>query len=460
MSHSCVRRSSHQSDSSRVFRVTTYGNIDAPDGTSRAHTAGDKLANAQIGSSPPKHSTAFPHYPHVFHSLPDQHHPNPAFLSPTHSLGSVSPTSPKLAWGRDPPKLSPRSLDGAAAGITGIPEADSNGNLPDEETVSISGLKHNVVVESKKSNQVYSSILNAKSRVVNAIAKRGRLYATRKTDRLVGKEGDVRISTHNVEKRRLNFFRDFFTTTLEMKWRYHVLLFLAVFLSSWLFFALIWWFTVVLDYHVHVSSLIVNSTKTASVEYTPCVDGVYDFASALLFSIETQHTIGYGTRAITTSCPGSFIILILQSAYGVAMQCVLTGIIFAKLARPIRRAKTIMFSKNAVICQRDGDLCLMFRVGDMRKSSLLSVNIQALYVTRRTTEEGEDIPIAHKLIKLTSETEDDFFFLAWPILVLHKIDENSPLWEISAEQLLVQQFEIVVVIECVAEMTGASMQVI
>ena len=34
-----------------------------------------------------------------------------------------------------------------------------------------------------------------------------------------------------------------------------------------------------------------------------------------------------------------------------------------------------MFSKNAVICERDGKLCLVFRVGDMRDDSFV-VGIQ------------------------------------------------------------------------------------
>ena len=32
--------------------------------------------------------------------------------------------------------------------------------------------------------------------------------------------------------------------------------------------------------------------------------------------------------------------------------------------------------------------------------------------------------------------DDNFLFLAWPVSVSHRIDENSPLYDVGAEQLL------------------------
>ena len=47
------------------------------------------------------------------------------------------------------------------------------------------------------------------------------------------------------------------------------------------------------------------------------------------------------------------------------------GLVFAKLARPQKRAETVMFSRRACICKRDNHLALMFRVGDMRSSHII-----------------------------------------------------------------------------------------
>lgn len=71
-------------------------------------------------------------------------------------------------------------------------------------------------------------------------------------------------------------------------------------------------------------------------------------------------------------------------------QAFMTGLVFAKVARPKQRTQTLMFSKTAVINLRDGDLCLMFRVGDMRaKSHMIGASIKAFLVSKRTTAEGE-----------------------------------------------------------------------
>ena len=52
---------------------------------------------------------------------------------------------------------------------------------------------------------------------------------------------------------------------------------------------------------------------------------------------------------------------LFQSIVGVMIQACMVGIIFSKLARPKKRASTLMFSRNAVVCQRDGTNCLLFR---------------------------------------------------------------------------------------------------
>ena len=79
----------------------------------------------------------------------------------------------------------------------------------------------------------------------------------------------------------------------------------------------------------------------------------------------------------------------------------MAGIVFAKLARPKARSNTVMFSKNAVITLVNGQLMLIFRVGNMRKSHLIEAHIRAQMIYhRKTTKEGvvlnyetEELPI-------------------------------------------------------------------
>lgn len=51
----------------------------------------------------------------------------------------------------------------------------------------------------------------------------------------------------------------------------------------------------------------------------------------------------------------------------------MVGVVFTKMSRPKKRTETLMFSRHAVINQRDGNLTLQIRVGDLRDQvSLLS----------------------------------------------------------------------------------------
>ena len=56
---------------------------------------------------------------------------------------------------------------------------------------------------------------------------------------------------------------------------------------------------------------------------------------------------------------------------------------------------------------------------------------------------------------------EDFFQMFWPIIVSHKIDSDSPLWEISARDLTSKmQFEIVLTMEGITPETGNTIQVL
>ena len=81
---------------------------------------------------------------------------------------------------------------------------------------------------------------------------------------------------------------------------------------------------------------------------------------------------------------------------------------------------------------------------------------------REVTEEGEEIP--HHLCAIEFGTDldgtQDFFQLFWPIVLAHKIDEISPLWDVSDEDLqTTQKFEIILTLEGTTPETGNNIQV-
>lgn len=136
----------------------------------------------------------------------------------------------------------------------------------------------------------------------------------------------------------------------------------------------------------------------------------------------------------------------------------MVGIVFAKMTRPKLRTQTLQFSKNAVICQRDGCLCLMFRVGDMRKSHIIGASIRAQLIRSKTTKEGEILCNFQTELNVNADGCDGNLFFIWPMTIVHKIDEESPFYFLTASDILQDKFEIVVILEGTIESTGQTTQ--
>lgn len=58
----------------------------------------------------------------------------------------------------------------------------------------------------------------------------------------------------------------------------------------------------------------------------------------------------------------------------------------------------------------------------------------------------------------TSDVKSNFFCLLWPETVVHSIDQSSPLYELSADDLETAKFEIVVIMEGTIESTDQRVQ--
>jgi len=65
----------------------------------------------------------------------------------------------------------------------------------------------------------------------------------------------------------------------------------------------------------------------------------------------------------------------------------------------------------------------------------------------QVTMEGELLPFFQTELKVGGDGEEDKIFFIWPTTIVHKIDRYSPLYEISASDMLRERFEIVVILE-------------
>uniref|UniRef100_A0A1B0AA46 Uncharacterized protein n=1 Tax=Glossina pallidipes TaxID=7398 RepID=A0A1B0AA46_GLOPL len=303
-----------------------------------------------------------------------------------------------------------------------------------------------------------------------------RFSSRRVRKRVIFKHGDCNVVQGNVAKRRRRYLQDLwghtlnitatniyvielalkrflvdiFTTLVDAQWRWTLLVFALSFLISWAFFGFIWW--TIAYAHGDLEWIYMRDYQPELIQnqtHRMCVTEVRSFTSAFLYSIETQHTIGYGNRFVTEECPEAIFTICLQCIMGVFIQAFMVGIVFAKLSRPKKRAQTLLFSRNAVICHRDGVPCLMFRVGDMRKSHIIEAHV---------TKEGEVLPFYQQELQVGADGGEDRLMFIWPTTIVHKIDCNSPLYMLSASDMLKERFEVVCMLEGVIESTGMTTQ--
>lgn len=276
-----------------------------------------------------------------------------------------------------------------------------------------------------------------------------RVFSTKRgteTRRLVGKHGRLKVVASQVPKKHGMYLSDLFTTMIDSKWRWITFVYILMYSGSWLLFGLFWW---LLTYYRGENL---------------CVDNVDSFTSAFLFSLETQTTIGYGGRQITPDCPEAVLLLNVQSLIGFIIGAFMLGLIFGKLSRPKNRAETILFSRHAVVALRDGKMCLMFRVGDVRKSQILEAHVRVQLFRKRITREGLELPFYQQNLPvgvdwLCEENQlDSILFLIMPLTIVHVIDENSPFYEMQPQELSDCDFEIVVVLEGTVEATSMLVQ--
>ncbi|ACO70019.1 inward rectifier K+ channel family transporter, partial [Micromonas commoda] len=228
---------------------------------------------------------------------------------------------------------------------------------------------------------------------------------------------------------------DGFTTLVEMPWRYLVVFVASLYIASFLAYAGVWF--------------------GISRHLPGCLSGFEDgFNAAVIFSVATQTTIGYGTRSIVGSCRTGTFVLLCQSLTAVFVSALSIGLIFQRIADPKHRTRSVFISDAACISCRDGELTFMFRVGDARDRKVINPNIRACLYTwdGRRTKEGEHLPVVAKPMEIAYQ--DGHMLL--PITITHVIDESSPLYRHTHDSLVACGAEVVVSLEGQIETTGLS----
>ena len=72
----------------------------------------------------------------------------------------------------------------------------------------------------------------------------------------------------------------------------------------------------------------------------------------------------------------------------------------------------------------------------------------AVKILRRVTSEEGELFFEMKMLKIEPETiSESGVFFVWPLEIVHVIDQDSPFFAMSAEDLATERFELLVVLE-------------
>lgn len=159
------------------------------------------------------------------------------------------------------------------------------------------------------------------------------------------------------------------------------------------------------------------------------------FADAFFFSVQTMATIGYG-QMYPQSLAANLLVC-LEVLLGMSGLALATGVIFARFSRPTAR---VLFSRIAVVAPYDGVQTLMFRAANQRRNQILEAQVSVSLLRDEQTGEGTAMRRFHDLALMRARTP--MFGLTW--VVMHRIDEISPLYRATAQTLAAESAEIVV----------------
>ena len=190
----------------------------------------------------------------------------------------------------------------------------------------------------------------------------GSVVAGQSRRRLLNADGSF-----NVERTGLSIFTSLnpYHTLLSMSWSTFLgLVLLLYFFSNVIFGAL---------YASFGPEALVDTSSTPTTDL---------FVRGFFFSVQTFATIGYGTIHPVGIVPN--LLVTIESYYSLLANALITGVVFARFARPVAK---IVFSDVAVVAPYRGITGLMFRIVNGRTNQLIELEAKVMFA-RFVNENG------------------------------------------------------------------------
>ena len=166
-------------------------------------------------------------------------------------------------------------------------------------------------------------------------------------------------------------------------------------------------------------------------------DGPSRFLDLFFFSAQTLTTVGYGHVYPNATNVSS--VAAIESMFGLMGFAMATGVLYGRFSRP---KAVLLYSNRALISPYEGITGLMFRVANTKQNELIEIEASVVisYNDPETKKrEFDRLPLEISKI--------NFLPLSWT--VVHPIDEKSPIYKISKDELMKRDAELIILIKAI-----------
>ena len=237
-----------------------------------------------------------------------------------------------------------------------------------------------------------------------------------KRARLLPRNGES-VEVVRIGRQRI-LFRDLYVNLLSMHWFPLGVFIAAFYLFSNMAFASIYFF---------------DGTG---------IENAHHFSDYFFFSVQTMSTIGYGKLVPRDTLAN--ILVTIEAFWGFTFFAFVTGMVFAKFSRPTAQ---VLFSDIAVISDYEGVKHLKIRLANQRTNRIVDSKASLYMLRDIVTKEGYGYRQIHDLKLVRDHTP--LLSLTWTLL--HPIDQESPLFGMTSEDLRKHSDEIIIGISGVDE---------
>ena len=168
------------------------------------------------------------------------------------------------------------------------------------------------------------------------------------------------------------------------------------------------------------------------------------FLRCFFFSVDTFATIGYGN--LSPAGVVAHVIVSIEALFGLMTFAIATGLVFAKFARPVAN---IIYSRNAIVAPYRGITAFMFRVINGSHNQLIDLEARIVF-TRFEDSQRKYYPLALERDRVS------FFPATWT--VVHPVDNASPLYGSTRDELIAANAEFLVLITATDETFSTTVQ--